>query len=106
MTDVNLRGTFMLTRACLPFLHAAGHAHVLTLGLAADEAEHAVGADCLWPRTLIATPAVRNLLGGAEEIRRSRTPEIVADGELTLDLFVDDWPARADDASRVACPAR
>src|SRR5262249_35562711 len=113
MADVNLRGTFLLTRACLPYLRASDHAHVLTLappltgvshcvaglrpytlttmgmpmlplGLAADEAEHGIGANCLWPRTLIATAAVRNLLGGDDQIRRSRTPEIVADAALAL----------------------
>jgi NAD(P)-dependent dehydrogenase (short-subunit alcohol dehydrogenase family) len=113
LTDVNLRGTFLLTRACLPFLRESEHAHVLTLspplttrtewlagfapytvtklgmtmltlGLAADEAAHGIGANCLWPRTLIATAAVRNLLGGEEQLLRSRTPEIVGDAAALL----------------------
>jgi citronellol/citronellal dehydrogenase len=155
MLDINTRGTYLLTRAALPHLRESGHAHVLTLspplstdprwlrghaaytvskmgmsmitlGVAEDEREHGVGANCLWPRTLIATAAVQNLLGGDEAMRRARTPEIYADaayellasdrngealiddevlagrdlsryqadssGELTLDLFVDDWP--------------
>jgi citronellol/citronellal dehydrogenase len=108
MLDINTRGTYLLTRAALPHLRESGHAHVLTLspplttdprwmrghaaytvskmgmtmltlGVAADEAEHGVGANCLWPRTLIATAAVQNLLGGDEAMARSRTPEIVAD---------------------------
>ena len=93
MLDINTRGTFLLTRAALPHLRASDHAHVLTLspplstdprwltgmpptrsrrwamtmltlGVAEDEREHGVGANCLWPRTLIATAAVQNLLGG------------------------------------------
>ena len=87
MLDINVRGTFLLTRAALPHLRDSDHAHVLslspplsadpkwlrghsaytvskmgmtmiTLGVAADEAEAGVGANCLWPRTLIATAAV------------------------------------------------
>jgi citronellol/citronellal dehydrogenase len=160
MLDINTRGTFLLTRAALPHLRESEHAHVLTLspplttdpkwlarhaaytvskmgmtmltlGLAADEREAGIGANCLWPRTIIATAAVQNLLGGDEAMARARTPEIYADaaheilrrdprectgnayiddevlaeagitdlsvyeagpeGELVLDLFVDDW---------------
>ncbi|HEX2128360.1 MAG TPA: NAD(P)-dependent oxidoreductase [Solirubrobacterales bacterium] len=159
MLDVNTRGTYLLTRAALPHLRKSDHAHVLTLspplsadpkwvkghaaytiskmgmtmltlGLAADEAEHGVGANCLWPRTIIATAAVQNLLGGDAAMAAARTPEIYADaayeivrrdprectgnafidddvlaeagitdfsryqhgeGELALDLFVDEW---------------
>ena len=108
MLDINTRGTFLLTRAALPHLRESAHAHVLTLspplstdprwlrghaaytvskmgmtmltlGVAEDEREHAVAANCLWPRTLIATAAVQNLLGGDEAMAMSRTPEIVAD---------------------------
>ena len=52
---------------------------MITLGLAADEAETGIGANCLWPRTIIATAAVQNLLGGDEAMARARTPEIMAD---------------------------
>ncbi|MGH2803591.1 MAG: SDR family oxidoreductase, partial [Thermoleophilaceae bacterium] len=108
MQQINSRGTFVVTRACLPHLRDSDHAHVLTLspplsadprwlaahsaytlskmgmtmitlGLAADEAEAGIGANCLWPRTIIATAAVQNLLGGDEAMARARTPEIVAD---------------------------
>src|ERR671918_778668 len=111
MQQINARGTFVVTRACLPHLRESDHAHVLTLspplsadprwtrghaaytvskmgmtmitlGVAADEAEHGVGANCLWPRTLIATAAVQNLLGGDRAMAMSRTPEIVADAAL------------------------
>jgi citronellol/citronellal dehydrogenase len=52
---------------------------MLTLGLAADEAANGVAGNCLWPRTLIATAAVQNLLGGEEAMRRARTPDLYAD---------------------------
>jgi citronellol/citronellal dehydrogenase len=129
MLDINVRGTFLLTRAALPHLRASGHAHVLTLspplstdprwlrghaaytvskmgmtmltlGVAEDEREHGVGANCLWPRTLIATAAVQNLLGGDRAMAMSRTPEIVADaarhilerdpGTATGNAYIDD----------------
>ena len=108
MLDINTRGTYLLTRAALPHLRESAHAHVLTLspplstdprwlrghaaytvskmgmtmitlGVAEDEREHGVAANCLWPRTLIATAAVQNLLGGDRAMAMSRTPEIVAD---------------------------
>ena len=108
MQQINSRGTFVVTRACLPHLRESEHAHVLTLspplssdprwlrghsaytlskmgmtmltlGLAADEAERGVAANCLWPRTIIATAAVQNLLGGDEAMIRARTPEIMGD---------------------------
>ena len=129
MQDINARGTFVLTRACLPHLRESDHAHVLTLsppltsdpkwlkahaaytlskmgmtmltlGLAADEADAGIGANCLWPRTIIATAAVQNLLGGDEAMKRARTPEIYADAayeilkrdprECTGNAYLDD----------------
>ncbi|MEU6732740.1 NAD(P)-dependent oxidoreductase [Streptomyces physcomitrii] len=105
MQDINTRGTLLLTKAALPHLRRSAHAHVLTLspplnlaphwpgrhlpytlakygmslctlGFAHEFAADGIAANSLWPRTLIDTAAVRNLLGGAE---RSRTAEIVAD---------------------------
>ena len=129
MADIDTRGTFVVTQACLPHLRNSDHAQVLTLspplstdpkwlagfapyavakfgmtmltlGLAQDEKENGVGANCLWPRTIIATAAVQNLLGGDEAMARSRTPEIVADAareilvrdpaECTGNAFIDD----------------
>jgi citronellol/citronellal dehydrogenase len=129
MQQINARGTFVVTRACLPHLRESDHAHVLTLspplsadprwlaghsaytlskmgmtmitlGLAADEAEAGIGANCLWPRTIIATAAVQNLLGGDEAMARARTPEIMADAaravllrdprSCTGNAFIDD----------------
>ena len=108
MQQINSRGTFVVTKACLPHLRESGHAHVLTLspplssdprwlaghsaytlskmgmtmltlGVAADEVDRGVAANCLWPRTLIATAAVQNLLGGDAAMARARTPEIMGD---------------------------
>jgi citronellol/citronellal dehydrogenase len=107
LQSVNVRGTYVVTQACLPHLRRSDHAHVLTLspplnldsswfrsaaytvskygmtivtlGVAETEREHGIGANCLWPLTAIATAAVRNLMGGEESIARCRTPQIVAD---------------------------
>ena len=108
MQDINARGTFVVTQACLPYLRESDHAHVLslspplsvdprwlrghaaytlskygmtmlTLGVAADEAQHGVAANCLWPRTIIATAAVQNLLGGEQAMARARNPRIMGD---------------------------
>jgi citronellol/citronellal dehydrogenase len=127
MQQINARGTFVVTQACLPYLRDSDHAHVLTLspplsvdrrwlaghsaytlskmgmtmitlGVAADEP--GIGANCLWPRTIIATAAVQNLLGGDEAMARARTPEILADAahailvrdpaSTTGNTFIDD----------------
>jgi citronellol/citronellal dehydrogenase len=127
MQQINARGTFVVTKACLAHLLESDHAHVLTLspplsadpkwlkgnsaytlskmgmtmltlGLAADEA--GIAANCLWPRTLIATAAVQNLLGGEATMARARTPEIMGDAahaivsrdprEATGRCFIDD----------------
>ena len=108
MQDVNVRGTFMLSRAAVPMLRDAENPHILslspplnpspkwlgahtgytlakygmtmvTLGLAAEFASDGIAANTLWPRTTIATAAVQNLLGGDMVMAASRTPEIYAD---------------------------
>ncbi len=113
MTQIQLRGTYLLTRACLPYLREGTNPHVLslspplnlsptwlgkhpaytvakygmsllTLGWAAEYAEAGVAANCLWPETLIATAAVQNLLGGDEAMGRARTPEIMADAAVEV----------------------
>ena len=106
MQDVNARGTFLCTQACLPHLLRAGNPHVLTLapppsleprwwaphaaytlakmgmslvtlGLAAEFAAQGVAINALWPRTIIATDAL-NMIPGIDTAR-CRTPAIVAD---------------------------
>ena len=111
MADINTRGTFVFTQAALPHLRESDHAHVLTLSpplsldprwlknhsaytvskfgmtiitLGLDADEPSISANCLWPRTIIATAAVQNLLGGDAAMAASRTPEIVADAAYEI----------------------
>jgi citronellol/citronellal dehydrogenase len=108
MQDINTRGTFLVSKACIPHLKRADNPHVVTLsppllldpkwlkghvaytiakygmsmctlGMAAEFADEGIAFNALWPRTIIATAAVQNLLGGDEAMKRSRKPEIVAD---------------------------
>jgi citronellol/citronellal dehydrogenase len=108
MQQIEVRGTFLLTRSCVEHLRASDHAHVLTLspplnmskrwlgasvgymlakygmtlaalGFAAEFEGDGIASNTLWPRTIIATAAVQNLLGGEEAMARSRTPQIMAD---------------------------
>ena len=129
MQDINARGTYLVSRSCLPHLREAENPHILnlspplnldpkwfqntlgytiakygmsmcTLGMAAEYRGAGVAVNSLWPRTLIATAAVQNLLGGDEAMRRSRRPEIVADAayeifrrpsdEATGNFYIDD----------------
>lgn len=113
MQQVNVRGTFALTRACLPNLRVSANAHVLTLspplnfsphwlgahpgymlakygmtlaalGIAAEYSGAPISSNCLWPETMIATAAVGNLLGGDDSIDHSRSPEIMADAAVEI----------------------
>ncbi|MDY0829920.1 NAD(P)-dependent oxidoreductase [Microbacterium sp. BG28] len=108
MQDVNVRGTFLLSRAAVPMLKDAANPHILslspplnlsprwlgahtgytlakygmtmaTLGMAAEFADAGIAANTLWPRTTIATAAVQFSLGGERMMAVSRTPEIYAD---------------------------
>jgi citronellol/citronellal dehydrogenase len=108
MQDINTRGTFLVSRACVPHLKRGTNPHVLTLspplnmkphwfqhhlgytlakygmsmctlGMAAEYASDGIAFNSLWPRTIIATAAVQNLLGGDEAMARSHRPEILAD---------------------------
>ena len=103
MQSINVRGTFLAMRACIPHLKRSDNGHILTLSppinldpawlgphaaytlskygmtlltlCAAEELREAgVAANTLWPRTIIATAAVQNLLGGDEAMSRARTP--------------------------------
>jgi citronellol/citronellal dehydrogenase len=108
MQGVNVRGTFMLSRAAVPILREAENPHILslspplnlsprwlgghtgytlakygmtmaTLGIGAEFAKDGIAANTLWPRTTIATAAVQFALGGDQMMKVSRTPEIYAD---------------------------
>jgi citronellol/citronellal dehydrogenase len=113
MQSINARGTFALSKACIPHLKQGTNPHVLTLsppidlrpewlgahtgytvakfgmtlialGLAAELADAGVASNTLWPRTLVATAAVRNLLGGDEAMARARKPEVYADAAYKI----------------------
>lgn len=129
MLDINARGTFVLTSLALPHLTNSDNPHVLTLsppldmdrkwlalhapytvskyamtmltlGVAESRRGDGIAANCLWPRTLIATAAVQNIVGGANGMAGARKPEIVADAayqvlvrpsrECTGNTFIDD----------------
>jgi citronellol/citronellal dehydrogenase len=135
MQDINTRGTFLVTKACVPHLRKADNPHVLTLsppldmdpkwfrhhlgytiakygmsmcvlGMAEEFRDDGIAVNALWPRTMIATAAVQNLLGGEEAMKRSRRPEIVADAvhailvrasrEATGNFYIDDEVLREE----------
>ncbi|MBA4172155.1 MAG: short chain dehydrogenase [Hyphomicrobium sp.] len=108
MFGINTRGTFVTTQACLPYLKKSANPHVLmmsppldmkpqwfaghvaysiakygmslcVLGLAEELKVDGVAVNALWPRTTIATAAIKNVLGGDKLMRMSRSPEILAD---------------------------
>ena len=108
MHDIQVRGTFFMCRACIPYLKKSTNAHILNLspplnldpkwfaqhlaytmskygmsmiilGLAEELRSDKIAANALWPRTTIATAAVQNLLGGDFLVQMSRKPEIVAE---------------------------
>lgn len=108
MHDINVRGTFFVTKACIPHLKKSSNPHILTLsppinldpkwfekhvaytltkynmsmmtiGWAKEFAKDRIAANSLWPRTTIDTAAVRNLLGGKTLANMSRTVDILAD---------------------------
>ncbi|HEX3933068.1 MAG TPA: NAD(P)-dependent oxidoreductase [Puia sp.] len=111
--NINVRGTFFMSQACIPYLKQAHNPHILNLspplnldarwfgphlaytlskygmsmiviGLAEELRQYRIAANALWPRTTIATAAVQNLLGGDFLMQRSRTPEIVADAAFYI----------------------
>jgi citronellol/citronellal dehydrogenase len=129
MHQINLRGTFLVSQKCIPHLKKAKNPHVLNLSppldmhvkwfaphvaytmakfgmsmcawaMAEEFRDEGVAFNCLWPRTTIATSAIKNLLGGDEMMKHSRTPEIMADAahvifnrpsrDCTGNFFIDD----------------
>ena len=115
MMDINVRGTFLLTRAAIPHLRKSQNAHVLTLapplnmnpywlglhpsytlskygmtllalGWASEYADVPIASNCLWPETYIATAAVTNLASGDDDmVARSRSPQIM--GEAAAEIL-------------------
>ena len=129
MHGINTRGTFVCSQACVPFLKKAANPHVLmlspplnmetrwfaphvaytmakfgmsmcVLGMAGEFKNAGIAFNALWPRTVIATAAVQNLLGGDNVMKGARTAEIMADAayaifnrparENTGNFYIDD----------------
>ncbi|NKY25217.1 SDR family oxidoreductase [Nocardia gamkensis] len=113
MHDINIRGMFLLTQACLPHLRDSANPHVLTIappinlnprwlgahpaytlskygmtllsqGWAAEFADAGIGFNCLWPQTYIATSAVAALADGERQLAAARSPRIMADAALAI----------------------
>jgi citronellol/citronellal dehydrogenase len=113
MMGINTRGTFMVSKYCIPHLKKADNPHILmlsppldmkpkwfehstaytmakfgmsmcVLGLAGELKRHGVAVNALWPRTTIATAAVGNLLGGDAMMRASRKPDIMGDAAYAI----------------------
>ena len=113
MQQINTRGTFMVSKYAIPHLEKAENPHILTLsppldmqekwfaphtaysiakfgmslvvlGLAGELRSKGIAVNALWPRTTIATSAIKNLLGGDQVVKMSRTPEILADAAYLI----------------------
>ena len=129
MHRINTRGTFLASKLCIPHLRKGNNPHILNLspplnmeakwfaphvaytmakfgmslcvlGMAEELKKDGIAVNALWPRTVIATAAVQNLLGGDSSIKGSRKPEIMADAahviltrpsrEFTGNFCIDD----------------
>jgi len=113
MHDINVRGTFFVCKSCIPHLTNGTNPHILTLsppinldpkwfknhvaytlskysmtmltmGLAEELRKYGVAANSLWPKTVIATAAVQNLLGGESLVKMSRKPAVMADAAYEI----------------------
>ena len=113
MHQINTRGTFLVSKTCIPHLKQAQNPHILnlappldmdakwfknhlaytmakfgmsmcTLGMSEEFRKDGIGVNSLWPLTAIDTAAVRNLLGGEKVASVSRSPEIVADAAYAI----------------------
>ncbi len=113
MQSVNVRGTFMVSKYCIPHLRKATNPHILTLspplnldpmwfgnhlaytmskygmsmtvlGQSNQLKKDGIASNALWPKTAIATAAVKYALGGEDMIQASRTPEIMADAAYAI----------------------
>lgn len=113
MHEINVRGTYMVSKYCIPYLKKGNNPHILTLsppltlnpdwfgahlaytmskfgmsmtvlGQAHELKKYGIAANALWPQTTIATAAVQNILGGDALIQASRYPEIVADAAWVI----------------------
>lgn len=141
MHQINARGTFLVSRACIPHLRRSANPHVLALSppldlrpqwfsphpaytvakynmslymmaMAAEFRDEGIAFNGLWPRTTVATSAIKFQLSGDEGMRHCRTPDVMADAayiifnrparQCTGQFFIDDevlWSAGVDDVS-------
>ncbi len=113
MHEINVRGTFLVSKACIPHLKKSENPHILTLspplnldpkwfgahlaytmskygmsmtvlGQSNELKSSGVAANALWPKTTIATAAIMNLLGGDAIVQASRKPDIMADAAYLI----------------------
>lgn len=112
MNGIQVRGTYAVSQACIPHMIGRENPHILTLsppirmeqkwltptaymmakygmtlcalGIAEEMREHCIASNTLWPRTMVATAAVQNLLGGDESMARSRKPEVYSDAAYAV----------------------
>jgi citronellol/citronellal dehydrogenase len=112
MNGIQVRGTYAVSRACIPHMKGRANPHILTLsppirlepkwlkptaymmakfgmtlcalGMAEELRADGIASNTLWPRTLIATAAVQNLLGGDEAMARARKPDVYADAAYVI----------------------
>ncbi|BCO37273.1 short chain dehydrogenase [Mycobacterium heckeshornense] len=112
MNGIQVRGTYAVSQACIPHMRGRQNPHILTLsppillepkwlkptpymmakfgmtlcalGIAQELRDDGIASNTLWPRTLVATAAVRNLLGGEAAMARARKPEVYADAAYVI----------------------
>jgi citronellol/citronellal dehydrogenase len=112
MNGIQVRGTYAVSQACIPHMKGRDNPHILTLsppirmeakwltptpymmakygmtlcalGIAEEMRDAGIASNTLWPRTMVATAAVQNLLGGEESMKRSRKPAVYADAAYAV----------------------
>jgi citronellol/citronellal dehydrogenase len=112
MNGINVRGTYAVSQACIPHMKGRQNPHILTLsppisldakwlkptaymmakygmtlcalGIAEELRADGIASNTLWPRTLVATAAVQNLLGGDSAMKRARKPEVYSDAAYAI----------------------
>jgi citronellol/citronellal dehydrogenase len=127
MNGINVRGTYAVSQACIPHMMGRENPHVLTLsppilleskwlkptaymmakygmtlcalGIAEELRSAGIASNTLWPRTMVATAAVQNLLGGDEAMGRARKPEVYSDAAYV----VFNKPAREYTGNTLLC---
>ncbi|OMC41359.1 short chain dehydrogenase [Mycobacterium sp. GA-1841] len=112
MNGIQVRGTYAVSQACIPHMKGRENPHILTLSppirlepkwltptaymmakfgmslcalaLAEELRPYGIASNTLWPRTSVATAAIRNLRGGEESMKRSRRPEVYSDAAYAV----------------------